>query len=425
MNATILLDHDSRAHDGRLTVRVLLRLDGEVPRRANRVPLNLSIVLDRSGSMSGDKLQAARDAAVQLVRRLWPADLVSVVAYDDSVWVVAPPSRGSDAPDLARRIGQIEAGGMTNLSGGWLKGHELTAGARHGGPNELSRVLLLTDGLANQGIIDPATLAGLLRTAAREGVSTTTIGFGEDFDERLLRTLADAGGGNTYYIERSDQAVGIFEEEIEGLLSLSAQNVAVEVRVAADARVARVHHSYPSRQTSQGLRLELGDLYAREPRMLLLELETSGPAGADQLELGTLVIRGDVLTLDGEVERREIQCPVRVLPGAGPKVEPEVRREMLLIETARAREEALERERRGDYHGVKHALHAVAEAIAASPYATDGRLMDEADDLRTMADLASPAAPMRAEDKKYLFQRAYESARSKGESYKKISRKKP
>ena len=137
------------------------------------------------------------------------------------------------------------------------------------------------------------------------------------------------------------------------------------------------------------------------------------------------MISADVVTPGGGVERREIHCPVRVVPGAGPRVEPEVRREMLLIETARVREQALERERVGDYRGAKEALHGIAYDVLSSPYASDARLRDEAEDLQAMADLVSPAAPMSAEDKKYLFQRAYESARSKSEGYKKINRKRP
>jgi Ca-activated chloride channel family protein len=420
MNPTILLDHDSPAADGALTVRALLRIEGEAPGNGNRIPLNLSLVLDRSGSMAGEKLRAARDAAKMLVRRLAPEDLVSVVAYDDTIAVVAPPARGRESPDLAHRIDRIPPGGYTNLSGGWLKGHELTAGVRL--ENGLNRILLLTDGLANQGITDPETLAGLCRAAALAGVTTTTVGFGEDFDERLLRMLADAGGGNTYYIERSDQASGIFGEELAGLLSLSAQNVAVELHTAADARLVKVHHSYPSARTATGLRLELGDLYAREPRVLLVEFLVPGPAGADSLDLGTLVIRADVLTHAGAVERREITCAVRVVPGEGPRVDPEVRRELLLLETARAREEALERESRGDYQGAAMSLGAVARCIRESSFADDERLSEEALDLGEMA-AALGSAPMSAMDKKYLYQRAHEAARGKKEAYKKIARK--
>jgi len=419
MNPTILLDHDAPSPDGRLVVRALLRIEGQAPADASRIPLNLSLVLDRSGSMSGEKLAAARDAARLVVRRLWPEDLVSVVAFDDAVQVVAPPSRGAEAPDLARRVAAIEPGGMTNLSGGWLKGLELTTAGRRDAA--LNRIILLTDGHANVGITDPAALAGLCQTAAAGGVSTTTVGFGEGFDERLLGTMADAGGGNTYYIERPDQAMGVFEEELEGLLSLTAQNLSVEVRPAGDARLVAVHHSFPSTDVDGGLRLELGDLYAREPRAVLVEFALDGPAGADELALGTLVIRADVLTPGGGVERREVTCPVRMVPGEGPRVEPEVRREMLLIQTARARETALTNERHGDFAAAADALRSVAYSVRESEVFLDDRLREEAEDLERMA-ARSIEGPMSLQDKKYLNQRAYEASRGKREAYKRVKR---
>ncbi|MEJ2207387.1 MAG: VWA domain-containing protein, partial [Gemmatimonadota bacterium] len=247
MKTTVLLDHEPVA-DGGFLVHALLRIEGDPPATDGRVPLNLSLVLDRSGSMHGAKLAAARKAAAMLVRRLATEDTVSVVAYDDEVDVVAAPATGEAQEDLPARIGAIRSGGMTNMSGGWLLGRDLVAKAlREGGVN---RVLLLTDGLANVGITDPDQLVGLTRTGAEAGFSTTTIGFGKDFDEDLLRALADAGRGGSYYLEEIDQASGIFEEELEGLLSLAAQNVRVAVLPGADADFVKVLHDYPS--TAEG-----------------------------------------------------------------------------------------------------------------------------------------------------------------------------
>ena len=209
MKPTVLLDYEFTVAQHGYIVRALLKQEGRAP-ADGRVPLNLSLVLDRSGSMAGGKLDAALEAAALLVRRVRPEDVVSVVAYDDEVQTVALPATGEDQGDLPRRIGAIEIGGSTNLSGGWLRGRELVAQAKREGA--VNRVLLLTDGQANVGITDPALLAGLCLGAKREGITTTTIGIGADYDERLLRAMADAGGANTYYIERPDQAPGVFEE---------------------------------------------------------------------------------------------------------------------------------------------------------------------------------------------------------------------
>ncbi|HEX2167832.1 MAG TPA: VWA domain-containing protein [Longimicrobiales bacterium] len=125
MKTSILLDHEPV--EAARVVRLLLRLEAETTGRTDRLPLNLSLVLDRSGSMYGGKLEAARAAAALLVRRLSPDDTVSVVAYDDEVRTVAEPAKGAAQAALPRQIEAIETGGSTNLSGGWLRGRELGA----------------------------------------------------------------------------------------------------------------------------------------------------------------------------------------------------------------------------------------------------------------------------------------------------------
>ena len=127
MKPTVLLDYEFAVARSGYVVRALLKLEGRAPAAQGRVPLNLSLALDRSGSMAGGKLEAALEAAALLVRRVRPEDVVSVVAYDDTVQTVALPATGEEQADLARRVGAIEIGGSTNLSGGWLRGRELAA----------------------------------------------------------------------------------------------------------------------------------------------------------------------------------------------------------------------------------------------------------------------------------------------------------
>src|SRR5690349_20098470 len=130
MQHTVLVDYELAVAQQGFIVRALLKLAGTAPTPNNRIPLNLSIVLDRSGSMAGDKLAAARDAAAMLVQRLHPDDTVSIVAYDDDVTTVAEPATGATQASLSQQIRSIEPGGSTNLSGGWLRGRELVARAK-------------------------------------------------------------------------------------------------------------------------------------------------------------------------------------------------------------------------------------------------------------------------------------------------------
>ena len=410
MNTNILLDHEPVA-DGGYLVRALLRVAGEAPEAADRPPLNLSVVLDRSGSMgSMGKLDRAKEAASLLARRVGDDDVVSIVAYDDDVRTVAGPTPGSRRQELLDRIARIGTGGMTNLSGGWLRGRELVSGALvDGGVN---RVLLLTDGLANVGITEPGQLRGLVGSAAAKGVSTTTIGFGADYDERLLRFLAEAGGGSTYYIENPDQAPAVFEAEIQGLMALAAQNVVVTVTPAGAVEHATVLHQYPRQQTGDGsLRLELGDLYALEPRSLLCEFLLTSDVDAAEVDVATLTIEGYVLLPEGGVEQRTVKLPIRVTRAGAAVVDPEVRRELLLLEAARAREEALDDRARGAFQDGARRLRQAAEKLAPVAPA-DPELRDEVDDLRDLAQRFDEEQ-VSARDAKWMYQRAYGSIQSK------------
>jgi Ca-activated chloride channel homolog len=404
MKTSILLDHEP-APGGRL-VRALLRIEAEAAPPGDRLPLNLSLVLDRSGSMHGGKLEAARAAAALLVRRLSPDDVVSVVAYDDQVQTVALPAQGAAQATLPRQIESIHTGGSTNLSGGWLRAHELVA--ENLLTRGVNRIILLTDGLANVGLTDPQQLTGLAAQGKQTGVGTTTIGFGTDYDEALLRAMADAGGGNMYYIENRDQAAAIFADELQGLLDLGAQNVAVLVEPGPAARVVAVHHDYPSAQRGDGLRLELGDIHAREPKPLLVELLLGDDAAGDVLAV-TFTISGDVLTADGAVERRTITLPVTVAASEGARIEPEVRRELLLLAAARARREALHLRERGEHDAAADTLRKAGSLLRSdTAFGHDAELQEEASDL-SAAVLSFDAHTVSAADEKYHYQRAYSS----------------
>jgi Ca-activated chloride channel family protein len=426
MHHTVLVDYELAVAQQGFIVRALLKLHGNAPTPDNRIPLNLSIVLDRSGSMAGGKLAAARDAAAMLVQRLHPDDTVSVVAYDDDVTTVAEPATGATQSGLSKHIQSIEPGGSTNLSGGWLRARELVArGKREGGVN---RVVLLTDGLANVGITKPDQLLGLCRTACGAGIPTTTIGFGADYDEKLLRGMADAGGANTWYIERADQAADVFTEELEGLLTLCAQTVSVEIRPSPAVTLTAIRHQYPTTTLGTGAaRLEIGDVYAREPKSVLVEffvpalLDQNGDAG--DVRVAELVVTAHVLTEAGGVERQEIAFPVVTRLTAAGHAEPEVRREVLLLDAAKAREDALRLRDEGDLGGAASILRCMSAAIAAAP--VDGEVGDElreqALDLEDMAG-RFVAEEVSEEDAKYLAQRAYNAHRGKRAYEAKLSR---
>ena len=420
MESKVLVDTELAVAQQGFVVRVLLKLAGRAPASDTRSPLNLSIVLDRSGSMTGGKLAAAKEAAALLVRRLSPRDVVSVVAYDTQVVDVAPPAAGDAQAGLTRRIDAIETGGSTNLSGGWLRGREFAAAGKRDGT--VSRVLLLTDGLANCGITDAAALTGLCAGAKGDGVTTTTIGFGEDYDEALLRAMADAGGGGTYYIERPDQAPGVFESEIEGLLSLCAQNIAVTITPADATKVLAVRNDYPTERTAGGLCVALGDLYAREPKSLLIEFFVPGIDEMPEARIGTIAIDAHILTEKGGVEHRTVTLQVSSPLAAAGLEEPEVRKEMLLADAADARERALELRDRGDLSGASATLSSAGTLLGASAFAADRSIAGHVAELAELGRKLS-RGDISAADAKYMAQRVYNERRKKAGYDEKLRRK--
>lgn len=419
MKTLVLLDHEPVA-DGGWMVHALLRLEGEARLQPERPPLNLCLVLDRSGSMAGEKLHAARRAAAGLVRRLAPTDRVSVVAFDERADVVAWPGTGADQEDLPLLLEAIEPGGITNLSAAWLRARDLLAAART--DDSVDRILLLTDGQANAGLTDPAQLIGLCRVGAAAGIGTSTFGFGADFDEDLLRAMADAGGGNTWYIEHPDQAPTLFAEEVQGLLELCAQNVRVGVAAGPDTEAVKVLHDYPSQVEGDVLWLEVGDLYAREPRRVLLELLVD-PVEEGAARVGHVRVTGHVVTAGGGLERHDIDIPITLHPVDGGRAVPEVRKEVLLLEAARLREQALRAREHGDGSYTARLLPDWHDRVREAG-AFDAEMEEELDDLQRLSARLQESAPD-ATDIKYAKQRAHLRQRSRSASLRHVRRAEP
>jgi len=396
-------------------VGLLVGVEGETPLR--RAPINLALVLDRSGSMAGPKLAAAKEAAARFVRFLSEEDRLAIVAFDDEVATVYGPAPArAEAADTIERIYE---GGSTNLSGGWL------AGRAHVGERlfaeGVNRVVLFTDGMANVGITDHGSLVGLARDATAGRVTTTCIGFGADFQEDLLRDMAQAGGANYWFIENEDQMASVFAEEIEGLVALAAQNLEVEVRLTHPG-VAGVSflQPYPITHTGEGTwRVAIGDLYATSPRSLgLIFHVVDDVAALGAVELGQVVVRADVVGAEG-VEHRKITMPVRANLDGADHVEPVVERTFLRYGAARAREEAVRLADAGDLDGAAQQLRACA--LSLKPFGDDAVLREEAEDLEAESRRLEERR-YTVMDRKYHQKRGQSAARDEMAYLKKIAR---
>jgi len=372
MHAAVKLDHQLVAVEGEHDVHAMLELSlPEADGATAQPPLKLALVLDRSGSMAGDKLAVAQRCAAWLVSRLRPVDELALVSYDDEVRLLAPLAPVREAP-LRAAIAGLRPGGSTNLSGGWLRGLEQLRG--RGG-----KLVLLTDGLANVGVTDRGSLTELARTGAREGVGTSTIGFGADFDEELLTAMADAGGGNAHWAASPDEAPAIFARELEGLTNVAAQNVTVELRPGPHVHVLGLLNDYPQVPVAGGVQVELGDGYAGETRRVVFALHVPHVATLGPVAVAELVVR--YVSVGDEIAHHELTLPVvvnAVSAAEAAAVTPDaaVREEVLVLQAARARDEAVRLADAGANEQAKRLLTVTSTRLRAAGLQQEAQALD-------------------------------------------------
>lgn len=408
MQVDFVLDYDTLTLHRQQRIHLLLRVMGSASSAEHtRRPLNLGLVIDRSGSMAGRKIDFTRQAAQVLVQNLGLSDTLSIVTYSDEVEVLLPPEPVQRKDIINQRINTIQPGGTTNLSGGWLEACKLVAENLDG--DHLNRVILMTDGLANRGVTDSGRLVKMAQQKLGAGIATTTMGLGDDFNEDLLMAMASAGGGAFYFIDSPEVAPAIFNEELQGLLNVVGQNLSVSFEPLAgfDLHTQQMN-AYPAQADGSRQVFRLGDLFADEVKALLLEIDVPPQSSAGRLQIARLRIEYDEL-LPGSTQHHVQELPVMV--GVRPVdsspllVNPEVSQSVLLLQAAQARQQAIIAADRGDFLSATHILRTAAASIddGQAPHLLQERsaLNREADSLE-----AGPAA-YNAHSRKFMSTQAF------------------
>ena len=348
------------------TVNLLVELAAPPAPQTERPPLDIVLVIDKSGSMNGEPIAAVKTAVSHLLRLLGTDDRAGVVAFDSEVELVLDLDK-HDADSAIARVNAVKGGGMTNLSGGWLKALEMLEGSVR--DNALRRIVLLTDGQANVGETNPDRLCTNTSTARARNVTTTTIGFGDSYDERLLSAMADSGAGNDYWCAGPDQAPQIFNDEFEGLASVVAQNVSVELRPSAGVIGMRVLNEFPITQVAGGVQVALGDAYGNEHRKVIAELLVPPVRDVGPYDLGEIIVRWT--SVGDDIELHTTTIPIGIGVSNDPDAidrgaDPAVTEQVNVLRAAEERRKALDAINEGDFGSASISLSMAADFLTNS-----------------------------------------------------------
>lgn len=271
------------AADGRQRLLGLVRLETRYAEEADRPPLHVALILDRSSSMRGRPMELVKDAADHFLRKLTRRDFATAISYSTKAEVVVPHTPLTDKAGFVATLRRIEPHGNTNLSDGWQAGLDELEPHRQAG--HFCLALLLTDGRANQGLTDPSDLLAMAEASALRGIRTSTIGVGSDFDENLLREVARVGRGRYHQVRELTALEAAFTRELEEVMALAAHNAQVSlevseqaVRAGLDLQVAWNSHEGLTPAGGPAAVFALGDLAEGDQRDFRWSL--TGPAAA-------------------------------------------------------------------------------------------------------------------------------------------------
>ncbi|MGD8902686.1 MAG: VWA domain-containing protein [Anaerolineae bacterium] len=331
-----------------------------------QMPLNLSLVLDKSGSMSGKKIQNLRQAAKLVVDRLGPEDTISIVAFSDRKYLIAESQQVVNQEDLKKKIDRIRDGGGTAISGGMGQG--LAELDKALSPDRVSRMLLLTDG---QTFGDEKQCLKLGKKAGESGVVVNALGLGDDWNEDLLDEIAEASGGVADFIDSPDSIVSFFEQAVKSMQDTVVQNAQLTLRLASGVTPRQVWQVLPMISnlgyrplSDRDVQVTLGELEKGQPRSLLVELLISPrPAGTYRVAQAEISYDVPGLKLVGEKVKTDIMLDFSTDAVRAKQYDAEVMNIVEKVTAFKLQTRALEEAKMGNVAGASQKLRAAATRL--------------------------------------------------------------
>jgi len=362
LQTTLQAERSKLLAGSKTRVGVVLNLQApDAPAGVPAATVQLCVVIDHSGSMSSaGKMEMVHIAGDELVDRLDSTDQLGVVAYDSRVELVRPLSVIVDAPGVKKLIRDLHPASGTNLGGGLKEGIDLFKGDRVA--TTARRLMLLTDGLANEGVTDPETLATWAKEAFLKGTRVSTIGLGADYNEQLLKKIAHAGGGEYYYVTKREDLPELFRAEVLEGRTVVAADVKATMRTKDGAKFLEVV-GYPATGGDEKAReVKIGDLYAKQKRPLLLYFELTPPDTANNNAWPAVDV--EVTWFDAAKNPRTASLPLSfgissLESEVAESVNQDARVKVIEAENYRALDKAMDHMRKGD---AQKALEVIKEA---------------------------------------------------------------
>lgn len=356
-----------------------------------RMPVNVSFVLDRSGSMKGEKIERVRRATARALELLGQQDIASVVIFDHRTEVLIPAAPVTNQRDLQDKVSRIRDAGGTKIAPAVEKGlREIERGA----PNAIRRMVLLTDGQTE------SEKECLLRAddAGRAGVPITALGVGKDWNEDLLIDMANRSGGTADYIDQPDKIVAYFQNTVQRAQATAIHNAAMTLRLVQGITPRAVWQVIPLISnlgyrpvSDRDVSVPIGELESGSGRTLLIEVLVD-PRPAGQYRIGQVEVSYDVpmLSLQAERARADVMMTFTADPALGAQVNAPVMNIVEKISAFKLQTRALQDLQSGDVAGATQKLQsAVTRLLNQGEVELAGTMQQEIANLQQSGQLSS------------------------------------